>query len=375
MSGADRSLLRRLADWDPKGVPVTSIYLTVDGRRFPRRVDYEMRLDELVRRARSAAEGLKAPARRSVEADLERISGLVRSEFERGGTRGLAMFAASAADLWEEVRLARPVRDRAVVAPQADLAPLEAVVEMYRPTCIALVDSEKARVFLAQLGEVEEIADLFDDVPGRHDQGGWSQMRMQRHVDVHRHEHLKRVAEALFKLWKRRGFDRVVLGGPGEVPRELEPMLHEYVRSRIAERITMPMHVTIDDVRRRTLEVEEELERRAEQAKIAEVSGAVGSGDRGVAGLEPTLEALAEGRAGEVVVAIDLSAPGRVCPSCGRLTIRTGRCPRCGSRTAEVPDVVEAAVAAALRSGSRVEIVTEDGAMEALEGVGALLRF
>ncbi|HYX79589.1 MAG TPA: hypothetical protein VE976_03165, partial [Actinomycetota bacterium] len=84
MSGADRSLLRRLADWDPKGVPVTSIYLTVDGRRYPRRVDYEMRLDELVRRARSAAEGLEPPARRSVEADLERISGLVRSEFERG---------------------------------------------------------------------------------------------------------------------------------------------------------------------------------------------------------------------------------------------------------------------------------------------------
>lgn len=375
MTGADRSLLRRLAGWDPKGAPVTSIYLTVDGRRYPRRVDYEVRLDELLRRARTAASGLGEPGRRSVEADLERISGLVRSEFERGGTRGLAMYAASAVDLWEEVRLPRPVRDRAVVAPQADLSPLEAVVEMYRPTCIALVDSEKARVFLAELGEVEEIADLFDEVPGRHEKGGWSQMRMQRHVDVHRHDHLKRVAEALFKLWKRRGFDRVILGGPGEVPRELEPKLHEYVRSRIADRIAMPMHVTLDEVRRRTLEVEEELERRAEQAKIAEVSGAVGSGERGVAGLEPTLEALAEGRAGEVVVAIDLSAPGRACPSCGRLTTRTGRCPRCGSRTEEVPDVVDAAVAAALRSGSRVEIVTQDGAMEALEGVGALLRF
>jgi len=56
--GVDHSLLRKLAEWDPAGVPITSVYLTVDGRRYPRKSDYEVRLDELLRRARAQAEGL-----------------------------------------------------------------------------------------------------------------------------------------------------------------------------------------------------------------------------------------------------------------------------------------------------------------------------
>ena len=39
------------------------------------------------------------------------------------------------------------------------------------------------------------------------------------------------------------------------------------------------------------------------------------------------------------------------------------------------PDIVEAAVAQALRRGARVETITEDGRFETLGSVGALLRF
>jgi hypothetical protein len=124
MTDLDRTLLRALAEWDPGSVPVTSVYLTVDGRRHPRRSDYEVRLDELLRSARAQAEGLEGEAIGSVERDLERMSGFVRGDFERGETRGLALFSAGAADLWEAVRVPRPVRDRAAVGPEADLLPL-----------------------------------------------------------------------------------------------------------------------------------------------------------------------------------------------------------------------------------------------------------
>ena len=74
---------------------------------------------------------------------------------------------------------------------------------------------------------------------------------------------------------------------------------------------------------------------------------------------------------------MDLHAPGRECTSCGRLTQRGRRCPTCRSETREVPDVIEAAVAQALRQGCRVETISEadDGAFAQLGGIGALLRF
>ena len=39
-----------------------------------------------------------------------------------------------------------------------------------------------------------------------------------------------------------------------------------------------------------------------------------------------------------------------------------------------LPDVVESAVAAAFRTGARVEVVLDEG-LQQLDGIGALLRF
>jgi len=373
--GVDHSLLRRLAEWDPPGVPVTSVYLTVDGRRYPRKSGYEVRLDELLRRARAQSEGLSEVAARSVERDLGAMSSYVRDEFERGDTRGLALFASHGAGLWEEVRVPRPVWDRAVVAARADLLPLEQLLETYHAICTVLVDYAKARLFVSELGRIEEVSDVWDEVPGRHEQGGWAQMRMQRHVDDHRQRHLKHVAGVLFRLYKRRRFDHLILAGPAEARLDLERELHPYLKERIRARLTVAVTATAEEVLGRSLAVEEELERRAEKAKVERLKQAAASGGRAITGLGGTLAALAEGRVGELVVSIDLSAPGAECPSCGRLADRGGACAACGSKLEPVPDVVEATVAQALRQGCRVETVVDHDGLADHGGIGALLRF
>jgi len=376
-TNVDHSAVRKLARWNPDGIPITSVYLTVDGRRYPRKSDYEIRLDDLLRRGRAQAEGegLSKEALRSVMGDLEAIGSFVRDEFERGDTRGLALFSAYAAGLWEEVRLPRPVRDRATVASAADVLPLEQVLETYRPMCLALVDYEKARLFLSELGRVEEVTHFIDDVPGRHDQGGWSQMRMQRHVDDHRQRHLKRVAEALFRLLKASPFDSLVLAGPAEAHLDIEHTLHPYLRERIRASVTLTMTATLDEVAARCLEVEEEQERTKERAKVEALRAAAESGGKVVTGLPGTLAAVAEGRAAEILVGLDLSAPGFSCPNCGRLTERGTRCPACGSTMRPVADVVEEAVARAVRQGSRVETIVHPDGLARYGGIGALLRF
>lgn len=374
MRELDHLLLRKLAEWNPDGVPITSLYLTVDGRRYPRRSDYEVRLEELLRAGRARAAELPEAAARSVAGDLASFDAFVREHFERGDTRGLALFSASAVGLWEAIRLPRPVRDRVIVAPRADVRMLEALLETYETTCVALTDYEKARIFLSRLGRVEEVRDLVDEVPGRHDQGGWSQMRMQRHVDDHRTQHLKRVADVLFRLHRDRGFEHLVLAGPGEAHRELEGLLHEYLRRRVRAHVALAMTATVEDVRARTVVIEEELERERERELIQRLAEAVPSG-RGVAGLEATLDALGQGRVGTLVVDLDHVAPGGVCETCGRLGTRASACPACGAPMREVPDVVEVAVAACYERGCEVEAVTADQRLQELGGIGALLRF
>jgi peptide chain release factor subunit 1 len=373
MTELDRGLLRKLAEWDT-GFPITSVYLTVDGRRFPRKTDYELRLDELLRNARTQAQGLEREAIRSVERDAAAVSEFVREEFDRGDTRGLAMFSSNGAGLWEVVEISRPVRDRVVVAPQPDLVPLEALVETYRPTGVVLVDFEKARLFVVDMGRIDEVTDLWDEVPGRHDQGGWAQMRMQRHVDDHRARHLKHVADALFSLWRRTPFEHLALAGPPEAQRELEASLHDYLRQRVTARLPLPMAASRAEVLERVVELEEDVERERERAVVDRVAQAAAAGDRGVTGLDESLRALSDGRVSELVVSFDLSSPGGVCGSCGRLATNDGACPTCGQPMDAVPDVVDAAVATALRTGSQVEVVLDAG-LQDLGGIGALLRF
>jgi peptide chain release factor subunit 1 len=371
----DHVALRKLAEWDPGGVPITSVYLTVDGRRYLRKSDYEVRLDELLRRARERMGSLDRSALRSVESDLARMSAFVRERFERDGTRGLAMFSASAAGLWEELRVGRPVPDRAVVAPQAELLPLEYLLETYPSVCVALVDYEKARLFLVELGRVDEVSDVSDEVPGRHDRGGWAQMRMQRHVDDHRQRHLRHVAEALLRLLDARPFDHLVLGGSRDVLAGLEPLLHDYLRRRLRARIALPIVASADEVLARALEIGDEVERREQRARVDELIRSAGRTDRASVGLPATLSALGEGRVRELLVSIDLSARGAACPACGRLAVHGSSCGLCRTRLQEVPDVVEAAVVQALRQGCRVETIVERDALAPVGGIGALLRF
>ena len=80
MTNIGHSVVRKLAEWNPDDIPITSVYLTVDGRRYPRKSDYEVRLDNLLRRGRAQAEGegLSKDAMRSVLGDLEAIGSFVR---------------------------------------------------------------------------------------------------------------------------------------------------------------------------------------------------------------------------------------------------------------------------------------------------------
>jgi peptide chain release factor subunit 1 len=295
-------------------------------------------------------------------------------ELDRGDVRGVALFSCSGAGRWEEVTVPRPLPDRAVLDDQPYLLPLEALVETYETFCTVLVDREKARIFPARMGRMREETDVLDDVPGRHDQGGWSQARYQRHIEDHVDRHLGHVAGELLRFFKREGFDHLILGGPDEVLPEFERHLHDYLKRRIVARVNMPMTATMAEVLQRSLEIEEEREARQEREVVERLTAEAAAGRQAVIGIEPVLAALNEARVETLVVPFGASGPGVRCSSCGWLGTSGQPCPVCGNRTEPAADIVESAVAKALRQRSRVETLS-DGNGEQPTDVGALLRF
>ncbi len=371
MSVITEDTIRELAAFNGGGVPVTSCYLDVDGRRLPRHQDVEHELDGLLRPARTRANG--AP---SVHHDLRRIETYVRAGFDRSHTRGLAIFACSAHDLWQVVPLPVPVRSRVVINAVPAVGQLESVVQEYERFGVLLADKQRARMFVFELGELVDRSELFDELPRHYDHRGEKERGDHAgHVEALTLHHVRRAADVAFHVLQQHGFERLCLGGPDEIVSSLEPVLHPYLRERLCGRIAVHPGASVGEVRRAALDVEARQERAKEAALVARLRDAVGAGHRGVAGLAPVLSALAERRVERLLVSDGFAAPGWRCRPCGTLATLGRRCKLCGSEMKEIDDVVEEAVDEAMAQSCRVEVCVGNADLDVLGQVGALLRY
>lgn len=367
-----RATVERLLRFDGHGARILSVYLDLDSERYVTR-SYRIALEDLVKAAR---ERLDKRARRDLEAEAAKVREWLGMDPPRA--RGLAVFS-SAAGLWATYRLPVAVPDRLSFETRPLITPLLGPIQDLRPYVVALVDKESARLLTVDAGRIESVEALTDDVPGKHDQGGPAQARLQRHHDDHVLRHVKRVVERLSEVLRERPFDRLILGGPEEALASLRERLPGELARRLVATIPAEMFATDAEILAMTLEVEQRAEREREELLTAEAIEASRSNGSGACGLSATLEAVWLRQVASLVVADGLTVDGSECPVDGRLYADPpGPCPMCGAETIPVADIVDRAAQRALEQDGDVEIVHEGAALrlrDACDGMGALLRF
>ncbi len=350
------------------GNPVTSLYLDVDGRRYPRAAAYRERLDRLVRRGSEKARMIDAEARDAARAHLDRIQARVVSGLDRSSTRGMALFAWGDRGL-EVFELPRPVQDQVTFAPHPHVRQLEGILAGSNRFLVVLVDRDRARLLRLEAGSLSEPVDLIDDVPPRVDPGIWSGPRIERHSDTMAHRHVERVATAVADELRDRPVDHLVLGGAERASHELDAALPEDIRKLLAAIVAVPLTTGGEGIRRAVLEVEESIERQRDAAVFDQVREAAGTGT-GVMGFDGTLRVLWEQRVDTLVVRRDFQSAGAACSACGFMITSGDSCPECGAVVEQVDDLVERAIESALDQGAAVRL----GEAAHADEVGALLR-
>src|SRR6266540_1691969 len=128
-----------------------------------------------------------------------------------GDAQAVAIFAAGLDNFWTTIALPEPVPDRFKVGHDFFLASLVPVVARADGTIVAVVGREQGHLYRLEAGRLREIGDHFDETPGQHDQGGWSQARYKRHIEKLVQEHLKGVAEELDRSRRRLHAPKIVL--------------------------------------------------------------------------------------------------------------------------------------------------------------------
>jgi peptide subunit release factor 1 (eRF1) len=254
------------------------------------------------------------------------------------------------------------------------LEPLAEVLDEYERYGVALIDRGRARLFVAHLGEIEEIGDLFaDDVSHIKTTGRdhrWSEANFQRRADEHAKRHIREAAEALADAHRRYAFDRILLAGGLEGREMLQGELPDPLLRKLTGSTAMSIQASPRDVLQKVEEIHAELEREEEVALVGQVmAGAAGDGPA-VAGLEPTVRALSEGRIRELVISSDFH------PHWDQLSEPA---PWLHARPNDASDdLLERMVNQTSKSGGRIEVVWGAAAERLTKeagGVGAILRY
>jgi peptide subunit release factor 1 (eRF1) len=178
---------------------------------------------------------------------------------------------------------------------------------------------------------------------------------------------------------------RIVLGGTDDTLALMKRELPQRLQNSVVGTFIAASHASDQEIIVRALALAQVAEALQEEQQVAELSDALanrpgsvwGQGSRrAVQGAGDTLQALSQQRVQLLLLRRGFHLPGSVCDNCGSLfNTAGGPCPYCKNTLRAVLDVLEHAVERAEAEGAEVEFVTESPALEALGGIGAILRF
>ncbi|MGB2874095.1 MAG: Vms1/Ankzf1 family peptidyl-tRNA hydrolase [Gaiellaceae bacterium] len=371
--------LRDLATFRAEDGCAISVYLDLDPSVSPTAGAVDSRsnslLDEIEKSEAANRGELTHEQKQGLRDDVARLRLFFEQEFSREGSHGFAIFCAGLDNVWQPLPLSERVPDVVKVGRAFYLAPLVPLVGRGEGALVAVVGRERGDLYRLRAGRLEEIEDLFDEQPGRHDQGGWSQKRYQRHIEKLVHDHLRDVAELLDRQVRRLRGPRIVIVGAEETRAELEEVISNEVRNAIVGWTTADAHAGPAEL----LEVVEPLlERwRAEQETAAAERWReeAGRNGRAAAGWAQTLEAASDGRVELLLFQDGTDRHAWECPACGRLAAEPGNCPLDGTKMEESPDGLDLAVHQTLAHGGTGWALRERHDLEPVDGIGALLRY
>lgn len=365
--------LNELVGFRSDHTPVLSLYLNVDPTQQTTD-QYKLTLRSL----------LKEAAEETNPADIEAIERYFDFEYDWQG-KGVVIFSCHDAEFWRSFSLAVPVHNYIYTSHRPYIKPLTDVLDAYGRYGVILVDSEGARLFLFDLGELIEATGTLGEEVRRTKHGGASGVagmrggmtaRTARRGEEVVLRNLKEVSEVTEAFCDTNGCRRLVLGGTEANVSQLLDLLPKATRDKVIGSFAIDPDAAIGDVQTRSMDLIEEMAEKRESDLVDELIAGWQRGSGATAGLSDTLASLQEHRAGILLVAAGYEASGYRCQNCRFLVLAEREtCPLCSGAIEPVDDLVETMTHRALEQGVEVEIVRGNQKLEEAGSVGAVLRY
>ena len=354
---AVRDAVQRLAEVPAGPYRVVSCYLKLEPRDKTRG-KYLIKMKNRVKEAQAslARQPIGRAAREAIAGDLERVLRYFEEPGRLPPARGIAVFACSALGLFAVLPVPHVYRSRLAVEPTPLVRELVVLEQEFGTLLVAACDRTGARFFEVTAFETVELPGLTASLVSRggrfHAKGqgvrggvaGEHNYHMRIREDKHRH--YARVADHIFQIHTQRPLAGLVVAGVGVDAAALLPHLHTYLHDQVLGVVRLnPKAVSLAEVREAALALRDERDRAWQRAHAEAVREGVGS-RWAVNGIDATLKALHRGQA--------------------RTLLADGH-----AADARIDDAVEEA----LRQRAQVDVLYDERARRAVDGLAALLRF
>lgn len=371
-----RDQLDRLAAFEPQDAPVLSLYLNLAADQHGRDNFETFIRKALPDRQRAFREGSRE--RESFDRDMQRIQDYLSVEVNRSAN-GLALFACAAADLFEPIQLQVPLSEHSLyVASMPHLYPLASLVDRYPRYAAVVLDTNRARIVVFSLGEVERKQEIENVKTRRSTMGGWSQARYQRHTENFHLQHVKEVVDALDKIVSAENIQHIIVAGDAVVVPMVKEQLPHRLRERLVDTVNLDKRVAESDLLESTLARLRERDAEGDAQVVADVVGAWQASGLGVVGPEAALSALELGQVDELLIAGSPDVlkpvqklPADAAPGAVEASTSDPTGPADESRLKLASELVNRAH----QTGARVRFIEDPGLLGELGGVAASLRF
>jgi peptide chain release factor subunit 1 len=379
MTQLDMDLATSLAAFRAEHASAISCYLGLDPAMVPTPSALSSHVTSLVddagRTAEDVSEALEHDEASQLKEDVARIEAFLENELDRTEKQGLALFVSGADDVWEEVRLPRPVEDAVHIGRTFVLGPLLELLERDRAVILGVVGRDRGTLWSLRRGVVSDVADLTRDGQGQHDQGGWSQARFQRARDEEALDHMRAVAEAICERIPPGSTTLLVLAGSQDQRSTFEALLEPHVREALIGWTDVEKQddgQALQPEAERLLDERIRTERKALLGRWREEHGQ--RSGRSTQTWDETMVAAWDGRIDALLVD-GRSNEAFECTTCGRGYMSPGLCELDSTPLAEaLGGALELVVRGTLRGGGTVHVVPGDELAET-DGAAGLLRY
>lgn len=366
-------LMDRLAQFEPTGFPVISLYLNAEADQHGQTNFGPFVRKEMGEQAKTFPKG--SAERESFERDAERIDTFLEKEVAPQAN-GIALFACEAADLFEAAQLGAPIpNNRLFVYEQPHLYPLARLMDQY-PRYVALVaNSNTARLFVFGRGKALNTEEVKGVKVNRVKVGGWSQMRYQRRLANNHLQHAREVVDTLARLVQEEQAAHVILAAETSILPLMREQMSAELDNKVIDVLKLDVNAPEQEILAYTTEALQEHDAQTDEEKVGRMFEQYRAGGLAVTGAAETLTALYNGQADELLID---AAPANLRFDERRIRAAVRPYDEDTANSLDFGDprvVADELVRRAQATDAGITFVENSSLLEEVGGAGALLRY